>query len=311
MNNCKPALAAAIATLTASVLAEGGKVPSDSDCMKAFLSYMNGKARDLEMAGTRYASPSGLTQSSRSTPQDGLKLGLAVTACPEALKVWSTPSRDFSIQGPNARTLPVKNLVLVAAEKKLAPDYPCLGGKGGSLIYSDHHRAQILLVEVRGMRVLLSLMAFGKPNFDNIYKSARELCDMMAALHDGKEPQEGPNLQALVEGQGGYAACAVPSEADAGGLLRTLAKSPTASRYPASTSKVMTMLCALDFVKDTEAATVTVAKSDISEGSGSTFLEGDELTMHDALRIMMMESSNTLANTIARTVGRMILEQTP
>ena len=55
--------------------------------------------------------------------------------------------------------------------------------------------------------------------------------------------------------------------------------------------------------------TVTVAKSDISSGSGSKFFEGDELTMHDALRIMMMESSNSLANTIGRTIGRMILEQ--
>ena len=309
-DNCKPALAA-IATLAASVLAEGGGAPSDGDCMKAFLSYMNSKARGFGMAGTHYASPSGLTQSSYSTPRDGLKLGLAVTASPEAMKVWNTPSRDFSIQGPSARTLPVRNNVAPAAEKALAPDYPFLGGKGGSLVYSDHHRAQILLVEVRGTRVLLSLMALGKPNFDNIYKSAKELCDMMAALHDGKEPQEGPNLQALVEGQGGYAACAVPDNADTGGPPRTLTKSPTVSRYPASTSKVMTMLCALDFVKDTEAATVTVAKSDISEGSGSTFLEGDVLTMHDALRIMMMESSNTLANTIARTVGRMILGRTP
>ena len=297
------------AMLAASVLADGDKAYSNRDCMKAFLSYMDGKARELGMTGTHYDSPSGLTQASYSTPQDGLKLGLAVTANPEAMDIWHTPSRDFPIKGPNARTIPVKNNVIPGMEKNVAPLYQFLGGKGGSLTYSDHHRAQILLVEVKGRRVMLSLMALGKANFDNINKSAKELCDMMADLFDGKEPSEGPNLQALVEGQGGYSACVVPKGAGADGREYALSKSPAVSRYPASTSKVMTMLCALDFVKDTEALTVTVAKSDISSGSGSKFFEGDELTMHDALRIMMMESSNSLANTIGRTVGRMILEQ--
>lgn len=284
-------------------------VHSDRDCVKAFLSYMDRKAKALGMTGTHYDSPSGLTQNSYSTPQDGLKLGLAAAANPEAMKIWNTPSRDFSVEGTNSRAMSVKNIVISGTEKDLTPFYPLLGGKGGSLTYSDHHRAQILLVDVKGRRVLLSLMALGKANFDNIYKSAKELCDMMADLFDGKEPSEGPNLQALVAGKGGYAACVVPGGTVTDGREYALSKSPAVSRYPASTTKVMTMLCALDFVKDTEAATVTVAKSDISGGSGSKLFDGDRLTMHDALRIMMMESSNSLANTVARTVGRMILAQ--
>ena len=303
------ATAALAALLAASAFADGGKTYSNRECMKAFLTYMDRKAADLGMTGTHYDSPSGLTQASYSTPQDGLRLGLEVAANPEAMKIWNTPSREFSIQGPNARTMSVKNNVISGVAKDLAPFYPFLGGKGGSLTYSDHHRAQILLVEVKGRRVMLSLMALGKTNFDNIYKSAKELCDMMADLFDGKEPAEGPNLRALVAGQGGYAACAVPKGAGADGREYALSNSPAVSRYPASTSKVMTMLCALDFVKDAEATTVTVAQSDISGGSGSKVFEGDELTMRDALLIMMMESSNSLANTIARTVGRMILEQ--
>ncbi len=283
----------------------------------AFLAYMNGKARGFGMTGTHYASPSGLTQSSRSTPQDGLKLGLAMTASPEAMEIWNTPSRDFSIEGTNSRVLSVKNIVISSVEKDLAAYYPFLGGKGGSLTYSDHHRAQILLVEVKGKRVMLSLMALGKANFNNIFKSAKELCDMMADHLDGKAPSEGPNLQALVEGGGGYAACVVPDAKEVDPampdeLLKrpdTLSRSPEASRYPASTSKVMTTLCALDFVKDTKAVTVTVAKADISDGSGSKFFVGDTLTLHDALRIMMMESSNTLANAIARTVGEIMAKE--
>ena len=68
----------------------------------------------------------------------------------------------------------------------------------------------------------------------------------------------------------------------------------------------MTMLCALDYFYDTH-ETVTVKTVDIIGGSGSTFYDGDELTFWDAVRIMMMESSNTLANTIARCAGYKIL----
>ncbi len=310
--------------LTAALLAGAAKAAppavatsSDRECRKAFLSYMNAKARDLGMAGTHYESPSGLTQASYSTPQDGLKLGLATTAYPEALEIWNTPSRDFPVTGPHSRTLSVKNNVIPAVKDVLAPPYSFFGGKGGSLTYADSHRAQILLVEIKGRRVVLSLMALGKANFKNIFKSAKELCDMMADHLDGKTPVEGTNLVALVGGAGGYAACVVPDDpalktnscASAELLKRpdALSRAPEVSRFPASTSKVMTMLCALDFIRDARAETVTVKKGDISDGSGSKFFEGDTLTMHDALRIMMMESSNTLANTIGRTIGERIL----
>jgi len=318
------ATAAMAAVLAASVFADGGaavqkkesaNVYTDKECMKAFLSYMDERAAFYGMTGTHYASPSGLTQSSFSTPQDGLKLGLVATTRPEALEIWNTPSQDFPVGGPKARTMSVKNAVVSAVARDLAAFYPFLGGKGGSLTYSDHHRAQILLVEVKGKPVVLSLMALGAKNFSNIFKSAKELCDMLADKFDGKTPAEGPNLQLLVAGSGGYAACVVPSAAEAETLkpeellkrADALSNAPTVSRYPASTSKVMTMLCALDFVTDTKAVSVTVKASDLSGGSGSKFYAGDTLTMHDALRIMMMESSNTLANTIARTVGERIL----
>ena len=211
----------------------------------------------------------------------------------------------------------IGNIVIPAVEKDLAAHYPFLGGKGGSLVYADHHRAQILLVEVEGKRVMLSLMALGKANFNNVFKSAKELCDMMADQMAGKTPAEGTNLLALVKGRGGYAACVVPDDpatktnsCDSAKLLQradALGNASAVSRFPASTSKVMTMLCALDFIRDAKAETVTVKKGDISGGSGSKFLEGDTLTMHDALRIMMMQSSNTLANTIGRTIGERIL----
>ena len=68
----------------------------------------------------------------------------------------------------------------------------------------------------------------------------------------------------------------------------------------------MTMLCALDYITYLHEP-IKVKTVDIVGGSGSTFYDGDTMTVFDALRIMMMESSNTLANTIARFIGGKIL----
>ena len=290
---------------------------TDAECLTAFLGYMAKKCTLYGMSGTYYASPSGLTQSSYSTPQDGLKLGTVVAANSQALDIWATPSRSFSILGDHARTLSVTNNVISAVATDLGTYYKFLGGKGGSLTYSDYHRAQILLVEVEDKPVVLSLMALGQTNYNNIYKSAKELCDMVKASLDGTTPSAGTNLNALVSGSGGYAACLVPTapggyqnlETPAELIARTnsISASPTVSRYPASTSKTMTMLCALDYITNLHGI-VTVKTSDIASGSGSTFYDGDRLTMYDALRIMMMESSNTMANTIARIIGNKILD---
>ena len=139
---------------------------------------------------------------------------------------------------------------------------------------------------------------------------------MVKASLEGRTPTSGTNLTALVSGGGGYVACVVPNTPGAyvnlvtpAELLtreHTISASTTISSLPASTSKAMTMLCALDYFSDTHEI-ITVKTVDIVGGSGSTFYDGDTMSFWDAVRIMMMESSNTLANTIARETGRKIL----
>ena len=297
----------------------GGETYTDSECKTAFLTYMNKKATALGMSGTSYASPSGQTQSSYSTPQDALKLGVAFCANPKALEIWSTPSQSFAIRGDHARTASITNNVISGVATDLGAYYKFLGGKGGSLIYSNYHRAQILLVEVEGRPTLLSLMALGSTYYNNIFKSAKELADMVKAAILGQTPSEGTNLSAMASHDGGYAACIVPDvtgayvNLESPSELLTLEYAqnnhPTVSRYPASTSKVMTTLLALEWWKDLKDPLV-VKSSDIESGSGSTYYAGDIIVMEDALKIMMMESSNTLANAIARAVGFKILSYT-
>lgn len=73
---------------------------------------------------------------------------------------------------------------------------------------------------------------------------------------------------------------------------------------PASTTKLLTALCAyricgLD-------GTIVIKQIDIAGGSGSVYHPGDTFLISDAVKVMLMESSNTLANAIARTCGSMI-----
>ena len=289
---------------------------TDADCTTAFLAYMAAKCTEWGMDGTHYENPSGLTTASYSTPRDELKLGFAVTANNKALDIWSVPDATFSIRGDHARTISVANNVFSLYSALDSSGYNFLGGKGGSLTMSGYDRAAVLLVEIESHPVILALMARGQTAYQNIANSAKELCDMVKASINGQTPSAGTNLTALVSGGGGYAACLVPGAS--GGYLHfatpaelltrahSISGNPTANRVPASTTKTMTMLCALDYFYDTH-ETVTVKTVDIVGGSGSTFYDGDELTFWDAVRIMMMESSNTLANTIARETGYKIL----
>ncbi len=290
---------------------------TDAECTEAFLTYMAEKCANYGMSGTLYANPSGLTMDSYSTPRDALKLGTVVASSPRAMDIWATTSRDFKVKGPNARTISVTNNVLAGVGATLTEaGYNFLGGKGGSLNGSGYRRAAIYMVDLVGQLVMLSLLVTGQTAYNNIDLCVKELCDKMVAEMTGGSAPSTPNLSAAVTAGGGYAACIIPPNAGAYQNLETpaelLARShslnaaPTVSLQPASTTKTMTMMAALDFVEHLHMP-VTVKTSDISSGSGSTFYNGDELTFYDAVRIMMAESSNTLANTIARTVGGMIL----
>lgn len=292
---------------------------TDSACRSKFLELMNAKASALGMTGTVYVSPSGLTTSNKSTAQDALKLGVAVCGNAEALRIWHTPSQNFNVYGQNARTISVTNNVIARSATDLTPYYRLLGGKGGSLAYSGdaYYRAQILAVEINNMPVILSVMAIGKTAYDNIYKSCKELADMVKDTLDGNTPTEGANLSALVTAGGGYAGCAVPNipvayDLDYASALfasraNVVKNGETEECIPASTTKTITMLCALDYITDYN-ATIQLVSGDIEGGSGTTFSAGDILSIGDALKIMMMESSNTLAQAIGRTIGGRALQ---
>lgn len=75
---------------------------------------------------------------------------------------------------------------------------------------------------------------------------------------------------------------------------------------PASTTKVMSLITGLPYIKSVE-DTVTLVSGDIESGSGNYFSAGDVLTINDLIYGMMLPSSNTCAKTFAHYVGSIIL----
>lgn len=74
---------------------------------------------------------------------------------------------------------------------------------------------------------------------------------------------------------------------------------------PASLIKVVTAMTAIDYMMVCP-KTMTVQPCDIAPGSGNNLKPGDKMEFADALNNLLLESSNTTANLIAREVGSTI-----
>ena len=304
---CRPASALAF-----------GPVNDVAESRERFIEYMDEMCAKLGMDDTTFVNASGLTADSEATAADELKMALAVAGNPTACDIWSTQSRDFVIGGSHARTISVTSNVF--ADWLTETTYRKLGGKGGSLEASSgggkKRKAACVMHNISGIPVALALMGQGDFAYSNMEDCTRELCGMMVTKLAGGTPTEGTYLPQLVSAGGGYAAVPVPISAnsyantyDSAQILtrdNAVYRNADAVNIPASTTKTMTMLCALSVMPDLHEV-IKVITGDITGGSGSTFYNGDKLTLIDALRIMMMESSNTLAECIGRIVGDRLL----
>lgn len=74
---------------------------------------------------------------------------------------------------------------------------------------------------------------------------------------------------------------------------------------PASLTKVMTAILVLEQETNLD-RTVSVIVDDVASGSGNNLQINDQLSVNDLLHNLMLTSSNTAANTLARTYGNFI-----
>lgn len=251
-----------------------------------FLRNMNDTALALRLVHTVFHNPSGATKKSRTTPKDLLTLGNVAISQKIITESWTLDRCDIHVFGPHARMLQISNNVIKSGKPVMG--HYLIGGKSGS--WETNHRALLLSCLTSKGELLATIFANDRYSFDHIYEIGLDLCKSL----EGKK--ETPFLTHLVKHGGGYA-----------GLLThtgnyVFQKNEDHVYLPASTTKVMTALIALK-ANPSQAGTIMIHPLDIMSGSGSKFFPGDMLSFQDALRVMIMESSNTMANAIARTVG--------
>lgn len=90
-------------------------------------------------------------------------------------------------------------------------------------------------------------------------------------------------------------------------------KSPDKVVPPASITKLMTAILSLEIADlrgmDLASTRLTVKESDVASGSGRNVDNDDQLILQDALANLLIPSSNTTANTMARVFGQILVEE--
>lgn len=115
-------------------------------------------------------------------------------------------------------------------------------------------------------------------------------------------PIESNEVEGWPQGPVTEAEAAVLMDADTGALLYS--KNAEAKEYPASITKIMTCLVALENGNLDDVITFSTIVYDIEEGSSHSGIKpGEEMTLRDALYCLMLASANDAANGIAEYIA--------
>ena len=305
------------------VFTEGNIRPNaftTEECMNAFFAYSAKKRKNYDINNTNYVDPSGYAQGSYTTPADLFRIGLIVASNSKSIKWWGGREKYATV-----------NFMGDHEREETFPDlWNGVGGtrycnKSGGVTYgTDKFRAGFQMTTVNNKHAAISIMIKGADFYPNITTYVSNIKAMLRDLDAGKTPTEPDGLAAMVAAGGGYVASYLPGDiamyqqvtfdqmisADgSSGVLKDymIRNNPNAKNTPASTTKIMTFMCVLDAMRS-ENEIVEIIEDDITAGSGLEVFPGDRLTVCDALFLMMRNSSNTISATLARYVGKWILE---
>ena len=319
---------------------------TDRECVNRFLQEMNDRAKAFYMTNSIFNTVSGLPLDSEagndilelnniSSAADMMKLGVLAFGHPELVRVMNVKNWTGNIKGPNARSIAFT--AAMPGNEQVTP-HRIIGGKGGTLnSYRDSFteknsngiRNYYVTVEVSG--VLVGVCIAGMLNVDDangntiepVYPLIQDVCDVMAQLLSGKSkasvtiPATLKAATTRADCPVSVAACVLPNniasyEYYPTSMLLEKATSFTINEnkqlMPASVTKMLTGILVCENVDDLYEQ-VEVKSSDLIAGSGQYLQEGDIITIHDLLYIMLMPSSNQATQVLARVVGQKLLER--
>lgn len=276
----------------------------DVDAKNRFYLEMNKKAQRIGMNNTVFLEPAGYpsTLGHYSTAKDLVKMTLIATTYKELMIIDKQPTYVCKVKGDNARNITLTNI------NSPVTDYHIFFSKVGSVI-------DIGPTNIRGAH----FVAIGNAPDGRQYVGAVLHCDnkasraidMKSAFDNASGLLSDPSFVTTELNAVGACVSFVPL-----GAIETYAhnydlpvlfgKDINYQYHMASTTKVMTAMLGLDYIKNLDTK-ITVKTSDIQPPTGALFYNGDIVTLRDALYNMMLPSSNTMSHAVARTVGNMIL----
>lgn len=263
---------------------------TDTECVSAFMDLVNRKAEYYGMANSNFTSPSG-AGGNTSCAKDLAIAGYYACGYRDILDVWKHKQYDVKVYGPNEREINVRSTVMNTP----IGDYTVHGGKTGSWAGTEN-----LLVVAEVNNEVFACVVMDCGSSQNRFVAMGELLDVISSSSGEvstasaacvyKIPAQIPQLHNISEETAIYT------------------KNDTQEIIPASVTKVMTAITALDYA-DSLSEKILFKPSDLESGSGAIFQAGDIITLNDALVAMLLPSSNMAATAIARNIGKLYLEK--
>lgn len=275
----------------------GGGSSTDSQCVAAFVSAMNKKAAEIGMTSSTFLTPSGASASVQTTVRDMARLVVIASGSKAMAEVWSKDSRVIPIKG-TSRTVTVTTTV---RDNELEALYPILGGKTG---HWGSDLALVCLCDVDGKQVAGAI--HGASTESGRFDAMLELMNIAKTVLDG-----GTNSDTVASATHAIAfevPTYYPMNYEQQNLRVLYEQGADVQIVPASTTKVLTIVTALDYITDLH-KTITFKASDAIGGSGAVFSTGDTIEFIDAMYAILLPSSNMTAQCVARTIGGWILDK--
>lgn len=263
---------------------------TDSECIDAFMALVNKKAKYYGMLNSNFTSPSG-AGGNTSCAKDLAIAGYYACGYRDVLDVWKHKQYEVKVYGSNSRDIRISSTVMNTP----IGDYTVYGGKTGSWAGTEN-----LLVVAEVNNEVFACVVMDCGSSQNRFVAMGELLDVISSSSGEvstasaacvyKIPAQIPQLHNISEETAIYT------------------KNDTQEIIPASVTKVMTAITALDYA-DSLSEKILFKPSDLESGSGAIFQAGDIITLNDALVAMLLPSSNMAATAIARNIGKLYLEK--
>lgn len=303
----------------------------DNDCRTRFIQEMNTKAQLLGMTGTTFYDSAGnqpigqLSYDHTAYPQawesananvmtamDALRLLIYASGAQHINDAWNIQSFTLNYRnGTTSKTATITSTVFISTTYQssinaLLASYDILGGKTGSWGYAPLN-AHTLVIVARSKTTGKVYAATNFSTTTSATSSNNKFIEIKKALDYVDASGANPSFS-----KGGCVVAELPmitpSLLNRATIPTSYSYGGTTSSYPASVSKVMTAILLCDNVLDLNQK-VTVHESDRQPPTGTNFVAGDTMRLRDYLQCMLVESSNTSAQVIARYVGNILLNR--